>query len=195
MIQTFIYNQENALLKKLYFKPGFKVLMVNAPEQGASILGDTADLTFVNDQGNFNGLLIFVKNSLELKEVLLTWSSLVMTDKIVWIAYPKKASGIPTDLKMEKWSELEEFQLTPCGSASISDIWSGLRIKAINDVKRSGVGNTEIKTNAYADFIDVENKVVTPPADLAKLFLQHPAAAAFLKLLPILIKKNMCFGS
>lgn len=190
MIQTFIYNQENPLLKKLQVKPGFKVLMVNAPEQSASIFGETADLTFVNDPGNFNALLIFVKNSLELKEVLINWSTQVTQDKIVWIAYPKKSSGIPSDLKMEKWTELEEYQLTPCASASINDTWTGLRIKPITEVKKSGVGNAQIKTNEFADFIDIENKVVTPPADLAKLFLQHPEAANFFNTLAYSHKKE-----
>ncbi|MES2829362.1 MAG: YdeI/OmpD-associated family protein [Bacteroidota bacterium] len=190
MIQTFIYNQENALLKKLQLKAGFKVLLINAPGQDASILGETADLTFVNDQGNFNALIIFIQNSLELKEALLNWSAQITLDKIVWMAYPKKSSGIPSDLKMEKWTELEEYQLTPCASASINETWTGIRIKPITAVKRSGVGNAQIKTNEFADFIDVENKVVTPPADLAKLFLQHPEAGNFFNTLAYSHKKE-----
>jgi hypothetical protein len=175
---------DNPLLKKLYLKPGFKVLIGIPPEQGASILGDTSSITLNSDLTDpFDGLLLFVKDSTELNEALNTWADKITSEVIVWIAYPKKSSGIPTDLKMAKWDELDQYQLSPCGSASIDDTWTGLRIKPISDVKSSGVGNTQIKTNELSEFIDVDNKKVYPPADLSKMFLQHPNAAAFFKTL------------
>ncbi|RYE54905.1 MAG: hypothetical protein EOP48_11305 [Sphingobacteriales bacterium] len=173
---------ENALLKKLYLKPGFKLLIGIPPEEGASILGDTSSITLNNDlKESFDVLLLFVKNSIELKEALGNWADKITSQVIVWIAYPKKSSGIPTDLKMAKWEELDQYQLSPCGSASIDEIWTGLRIKPVSDVKSSGVGNTQIKTNEFSEFIDVDNKKVYPPADLSRMFLQHPNAAAFFK--------------
>ena len=173
---------ENALLKKLYMKPGFKVFIGILPEKGLSILGDTSSITLTNDPNEpFDALLLFIKNSTELKEALNIWASKIISNVIVWIAYPKKSSGIPTDLKMAKWEELDQYQLSPCGSAAIDDTWTGLRIKPISDVKSSGAGNKQIKANEFSEFIDVDNKKVYPPADLCKLFLQHPNAAAFFK--------------
>lgn len=173
---------ENALLKKLYLKPGFKLLIGIPPEEGASILGDISSITLNNDlKESFDVLLLFVKNSMELKEALGNWADKITSQVIVWIAYPKKSSGIPTDLKMAKWEELDQYQLSPCGSASINEIWTGLRIKPVSDVKSSGVGNTQIKTNEFSEFIDVDNKKIYPPADLSKMFLQHPNSAAFFK--------------
>ncbi|MFP5081648.1 YdeI/OmpD-associated family protein [Pedobacter sp. JCM 36344] len=173
---------ENALLKKLYLKPGFKVVLGIPPEQGASILGDTSTIILENERTeSFDALLLFVKNSLELKDALESWASSIKSEVVVWIAYPKKTSGIPTDLKMAKWVELDQYGLSPCGSASIDDTWTGLRIKPIEDVKSSGVGNTQIKTNEFSEFIDVENKKVYPPADFSTMLLQHPFAAAFFK--------------
>ena len=173
---------ENALLKKLHFKPGLKVVMAILPEQDISIFGDTSSISIQGtDAEDFDGLLLFVKDSGELKDALKSWANRITSNKIVWIAYPKKSSGIKTDLKMEKWEDLEHHGLTPCGSASIDDTWTGMRIKPIADIKASGVGNTQIKTNEYAEFIDVDNKKVYPPADLSTMFLQHPNAAAFFK--------------
>lgn len=175
---------ENNLLKKLNFKPGAKIISLNAPGDITAVLENTSDITLVdNYEADYNGLLIFIKNSLELKEALSAWSGKIGDNKLVWFAYPKKSSGIPTDLKMEKWKELEEFNLTPCASAAINDTWTGLRIKPIDQVKKSGVGNQEIKNNEYAEFIDVENKKVITPPDLSRLMLQHPQAADFFKLL------------
>jgi hypothetical protein len=173
---------ENALLKKLYFKPGFKVLTEISAVEVASILGDISsiELTIVN-VGAYDGILLFVKNRTELKQALKTWADRMTSDVITWIAYPKKKSGIITDLKMGKWDELEKYALSPCATASINDNWTALRIKPIADIKQSGVGNTQIKANYFAEFIDVDNKKVYPPADLSKLFLQHPNASAFFK--------------
>ena len=175
---------ENALLKKLYFKPGMKVVIGTLPEGGESILGDTSAINITNeDDPNIDALLLFVKDSIALKASLKIWAPRINSNLVVWIAYPKKSSGIVTDLKMAKWEELTEYQLSPCGSASIDDNWTAMRIKPLGDIKSSGVGNTQIKTNEYAEFIDVDNKKVYPPADLSTLFLQHPNAAAFFKTL------------
>jgi hypothetical protein len=171
---------ENGLLKKLYFKPGFKVLLANAPENVTTILGDTTGITLVDETAqNYDGLLLFVKNSSALSSELKTWGNKINDKLVVWIAYPKKSAGITTDLKMEKWQELDLYKLSPCGSASIDDTWTGLRIKPADKIKTSGVGNTQIKNNEFAGFIDVERKKVTVPPDLAKLFLQHPHAQSF----------------
>lgn len=174
---------ENDLLKKLYFKPGFKVLLDNAPENIVAILGDTSSIFIVQDDlALCKGILIFVKNSAELVKVLQQYGS-KLKDQICWIAYPKKKSGIPTDLKMEKWAALEQYQLSPCASAAIDDTWTGIRIKPAGQIKASGVGNSEIKTNDFAEFIDVINKKVTAPADLRILFLQYPETSAFFQTL------------
>jgi bacteriocin resistance YdeI/OmpD-like protein len=182
---------ENNLLKKMYFKPGFTVLLANAPNNIDEILGDTKEVNFTSDPAqSFDGLLLFVKNSTELGNGLEIWGPRINIKHIVWIAYPKKSSGIATDLKMEQWKELEVYQLTPCGSAAIDETWTGLRIKPVGDVKRSGVGSAEIKTGAYGEFIDVDNKQVTPPADLKALLETIPQAAAFFNSLAYTHKKE-----
>jgi len=173
---------ENALLKKLHIKQGFKVVVGIPPEQGALILGDTSAISLERPEADdADALLLFVKNSEELGEALNSWAQKIKAEMIVWIAYPKKTSGIVSDLKMAKWPELEQYGLSPCGSASIDDTWTGMRIKYLADVKTSGVGNTQIKTNEFSEFIDVDNKKVYPPADLSKMFLQHPSAGVFFK--------------
>ncbi|WP_316814566.1 YdeI/OmpD-associated family protein [Pedobacter nyackensis] len=181
---------ENGLLKKLLFKPGFRILVANTPENLQAILGDTSSIE-ISEKINepHQGMLFFAKNSIELDRLLADFGSTI-NDQIVWIAYPKKNSGIETDLKMEKWAALELYKLTPCASAAIDEIWTGLRIKPIAAVKTSGVGNNEIKNNSFAEFIDVENKKVTAPPDLDKLLIQHPEAKEFFESLAYSHKKE-----
>jgi hypothetical protein len=95
---------ENNLLKKMYFKPGFTVLLANAPVNIADILGHTKGIKFTSDTSqSFDGLLLFVRNGTELGNGLEIWGPRINDKQVVWIAYPKKTSGIATDLKMEQW--------------------------------------------------------------------------------------------
>jgi hypothetical protein len=181
---------ENGLLKKLLFKPGFKVIVANAPDNLTSILGDTSSIEISSDENTvYLGMLLFAKNSTELNDLLRKFGSKI-NDQIVWIAYPKKNSGIDTDLKMEKWNELETYKLTPCASAAINEIWTGLRIKPISAVKASGVGNKEIKDSVFSEYIDVENRKVKAPLELEKLLKQQPEAKAFFESLAYSHKKE-----
>lgn len=181
---------ENGLLKKLLFKPGYKVIAANAPVNLKTILGDTSSITISNDETTAcQGMLLFAKNSIELNDLLNRFGPKI-NEQIVWIAYPKKNSGIDTDLKMEKWNELEKYKLTPCASAAIDLVWTGLRIKPIAAVKVSGVGNKEIKDGAFSEFIDVENRKIIAPPDLEKLLKQQPDAKAFFESLAYSHKKE-----
>lgn len=181
---------ENSLLKKLYFKPGFKVLVANAPNDVATILGDTASIEIVKDKNEpYQGILLFVKNSTELQQALTTYGSKI-NDQTVWFAYPKKNSGIETDLKMEQWKELDSYKLTPCASAAISEAWTGLRIKPVHAVKASGVGNNEIKSSPFSEYIDVELKKVIAPPELAELLILHPNEQQFFETLAYSHKKE-----
>jgi hypothetical protein len=181
---------ENGLLKKMYFKPGFKVLIANAPNDAAAILGDTSSIEITKDEADvYQGMLLFVKNSTELLQALATYGSKIK-DQIVWFAYPKKNAGIDTDLKMEQWKELDSYKLTPCASAAINDVWTGLRIKPVDAVKASGVGNKEIKSSAFSEYIDVSNKKVTAPPELAELLNQYPKEQEFFNSLAYSHKKE-----
>lgn len=181
---------ENGLLKKLLFKPGFKVIVDNAPDNLTNILGDTSSIEICNNENTIcQGMFLFAKNSTELNDLLRKFGSKI-NDQIVWIAYPKKNSGIDTDLKMEKWNELETYKLTPCASAAIDRVWTGLRIKPIAAVKASGVGNKEIKDSAFSEYIDIENRKVKAPPELEKLLKQLPDAKAFFESLAYSHKKE-----
>lgn len=164
----------------MFIKPGTTLTVISAPEDLNLVLGDLSEINLSFDSNAAGDtLLFFVRNSEELRHKLDLFNQQIYQATIVWFAYPKKTSGIKTDLKMEKWKELDAYGLSPCGSVAIDTTWSALRIKPVDKVKASGVGNSSIKTSEYAEFIDVENKKVTIPPDLMKLFLQHPHAASF----------------
>lgn len=172
---------ENKLLKKLFIKSGYKVFLAHVPENAVAILGDIpVDVEIqYSHSTNFDVLLLFVKNSTELIEYLKAYTPLLKPDTIFWIAYPKKSSGITSDLTMSKWDELNPYALTPCSAAAIDNTWTALRIKPLGTSKPSGICNDDIEKNEYGAYIDVKNKQVTLPEDLKAALEHKPNALAF----------------
>lgn len=183
---------ENQLLKKLHIKSGYKVLILNAPEDLVELIGDfdAIQLSF-NLEKEFDAMLLFVMNSYELEEQLDELHEKLKQDTLLWIVYPKKSSGIPTDLNMMgPWDELKTYQLTPCASASISEVWTGLRLKPISLVKASPVRNENIQKNDFSNYIDVLNKQVKMPEDLEFALKQYPKALDYFHSLAYSHKKE-----
>ena len=88
------------LQKKLGIKPGARVLFVNQPPslrgglgelpEGVKVLKSTgADLDFVH---------VFVKSRAELEKQFAAMAARLQPAGMLWISWPKKASGVPTDL-------------------------------------------------------------------------------------------------
>lgn len=183
---------DNKLLKKLHVKAGFKLLVEHAPENVAELLGDfdSIQLSF-NSEKAFDALLLFVQNSHELREQLSILSAKLKADTLFWIAYPKKSSGMESDLHMmAPWDEVKVYQLTPCASVSISEVWTGIRMKPIDLVKASPVRNEHIQQNDFSTYVDVVNKKVFPPADLGKALHEHPLALSYFESLAYSHKKE-----
>ena len=172
---------ENLLLKKIQIKSGFEVKVVNAPENFPAIIGDIpADVEILSSGKKFDSLLIFAITKEDLLNALKTETIGVKT--ICWIFYPKAKSKLSSDLNlMQSWEDLKAFSLTPCGSAAIDDTWTAIRIKPESEMKRSGLGNTEIAKSEYGSYIDVTNKIITLPEDLEKELKKQASAFDFYK--------------
>ncbi len=171
---------ENLLLKKLQIKPGFKVKIINTPENFSEIIGVLpTDIDFLFNGLNKNdALFIFAITKAELLDVLQ--SAKIDAKTICWIFYPKAKSKIVKDLNlMQSWGDLKTFNLTPCGSAAINETWTALRIKPETELKRSGVGNSEIAKSNYGNYVDVVNKIITLPEDLTAELQQNTIAFDF----------------
>ncbi|WP_169306838.1 YdeI/OmpD-associated family protein [Pedobacter polaris] len=171
---------ENKLLKKLQIKSGFKIKVLNAPENFPVIIGDLpTDIEFsFNDKIGFEALLIFAINKVDLLAALKAEE--INAKTICWILYPKAKTKLASDLNlMQSWEDLKTFNFTPCGSAAIDEIWTALRIKPETEMKRSGLGNTEIANSEYGNYVDVVNKIITLPEDLAIELNKHLSAFQF----------------
>lgn len=173
---------ENQFLKKLQIKPGFKVSVVNAPENAAAIFGDIpSDVVFsYQTEKDSNAYLVFAITKADMFAALDAINQSINDKTIVWIFYPKAKTALAADLNlMQSWDDLAKYNLAPCGSAAVNEIWTGIRIKTASSQKKSGVGNAEIANNEYGKYIDVANKIVTLPDDLKEALATNPTALAY----------------
>jgi len=171
----------NALAKKLMMKPGSRWLLYNAPAGYPDLLEplpDGAQTSFAID-GEFDGVQLFVKNSADLSENLKVIVPVLRQKKetIFWVIYPKKSSNIPSDLEMmSSWDELGTYGFTGVAAAAVDATWTALRFRPAELSKAADTRNEEIQKNEYAQYIDVVNKQITIPPEIAALFELNPAA-------------------
>lgn len=183
---------ENQLFKKLQIKVGFSVNLFNAPDNVLAILGETSTLqVYFNHLQSTDAILIFANTNALLTEALQQLKQIITDKTVCWVCYPKTKSGLSTDLNlMQNWENLKAFQLSPCASASINDIWTSIRIKPEASLKKSGKANADIQQNEYAKYIDVQSKTVILPDDLGKELAKHPTALTFYQQLSYSNKKE-----
>ena len=175
-------NQISPLAKKLQIKPGKRWLFYNAPENYLAALDPLPDdvSLSINADGSFDGIQVFVISSYDLTGCLEIINPLLKPDTILWISYPKKSSGIKSDLEMMgSWDEPAKYGLGVVASASVNETWTALRLKPVGQSKISEFRNEEIKNNEHAAYIDVENKQITLPADIKRVLEQVPDALSF----------------
>ena len=167
------------IAKKLHLKPGMRVAVTHAPpgfvlkSQGVSIersLKKGLDLA-----------LTFVTQHEDLER---QWPKLVGAVKqhgAVWVAYPKKNSGIDTDLHgMQEWDATKGSDWNPVAMIAIDDAWSATRYKYAPGLEkvRHGRQSETIKDADGTVVVDRAKRIVTPPKDLQKLLAKSPKARA-----------------
>jgi len=176
-----IHELISPLAKKLQVKPGKHWLLFNAPANYLTLLEPLPEGAAVSYEakGNFDGVQLFVKNSRELEENLKVAVPTLKPDTVFWVIYPKKNSGIETDLAMMgSWRAPADHGLEPVASAAVDEIWTALRFRPIGQAKASNVGADEIRQNEHRKWIDVDKKVITLREDIKQALEQNPQALA-----------------
>ncbi len=114
------------LQQKLGMKPGHRVAFVNAPDGFA----DQFDGVEVRRQlrAPLDVIVLFTVTHAELARRFPAARRALAADGGLWVAWPKKASGVPTDLRFEVVQPLGlDGGLVDNKVCAIDDTWSGLR--------------------------------------------------------------------
>jgi len=181
------------LTKKLQIKPGSTWLLYKAPVNYLPIIEPLPDGVQISYDAvsEYNGIQLFIKNSTELTTSLQIIKPLLKPDTIFWITYPKKSSGMQTDLEMmSSWDELTGLGLRVVTSISVNETWTALRFKPVEHTKTSEGRNEAVRNNEYGEYIDVDNKQITLPPVIKETLQQNPQALAFYQQLSYSNKKE-----
>jgi hypothetical protein len=120
------------LPKKLGIKPGHRVLLLSAPEQFESgTLGELPDGVKVSHRlaGKADVLVSFHTGRRDLERRIPKLRAAMEPAAGLWIAWPKRASKVPTDLTEDVVRELALANvLVDNKVAALDETWSGLRL-------------------------------------------------------------------
>jgi hypothetical protein len=180
------------LAKKLLIKPGKNWLFYNTPEDYLAALEPLPDgaIAVFAPKGNFDGIQLFVKNKAELVSLLKIIVPLLKPDTVFWITYPKKSSGIKSDLKMGDWDIIAQYNLQGVASIAVNENWAGSRFRPKGQSKISGTGNAQIRENEFSAYIDVDRKLIKLPPDIENILHAAPDALSFYEQLSYSNKKE-----
>jgi hypothetical protein len=121
------------LPQKLGIKPGFRVAFVAAPPAFAKTLGKLPEGAKSEPLGRskatFDVVIAFFEAEAEFKRELPRLERAIPPAGAIWIAWPKRASGVPTDMT----EDVVRKHARPRGLVdnkvcAIDDTWSGLRL-------------------------------------------------------------------
>jgi hypothetical protein len=120
------------LLRKLGIKPGHRVLILRAPDGfEETTLGELPDGVSVARaaRGRADVIVAFFDRRAELTRRMPTLRERMEPAAGLWIAWPKRSSGVETDLTEDVVRELAlANRLVDNKVAAIDATWSGLRL-------------------------------------------------------------------
>ena len=133
----------NRFAKKLGIRSGMGALIVGAPAGYRDLLAPLPDGVTVSDvmDDSFSFVQLFAIWKAELRIAAQSVLPHVVDGSLVWITYPKKTSGIASDLSREAVREaMGEIGWEAVSIIAIDEVWSALRFRRAEEVKRSSAG-------------------------------------------------------
>ena len=130
------------LVKKLGFKEGFRIGMVNPPkgiQKELAPLPDNVSINVGSLTKPLDLIILFADSQKTLRSKFPGLARKLVQSGMLWIAWPKKASGIATDLSDNSVREIGlAAGLVDVKVCAINDIWSGLKfVYRLEDRKRT----------------------------------------------------------
>ena len=121
---------KRALNEKLGIRPGMAVAAVSAPRGYAAWLAPLpAGVRFASRPGARADLLhVFVERRRDLEKRIAGLNRALRDDAVLWISWPKKSSGRPTDLTENVLREMVlPLGLVDVKVCAVDATWSGLK--------------------------------------------------------------------
>jgi len=118
------------LAKKLGIKENHRLALVNAPKDFLAQLGPLPATTKIVERLTkpLDLVLLFVEREKSLVQQFPRLANKVASNGMIWIAWPKKSSGVATDLSFDRVQKIGlQGGLVDVKICAVDDIWSGLK--------------------------------------------------------------------
>jgi len=118
------------LAKKLGIKEGSRIVFANAPKGFEQELGELPPrVHFVTRAGKpIDVILLFAKSHSGLKKDFVKMAKRLSPKGMLWVAWPKKSSGVATDLSFNNVQRVGlEAGLVDVKICAVNEVWSGLK--------------------------------------------------------------------
>jgi hypothetical protein len=127
------------LPKKLGIREQFRVALLDLPPDVKTDLKTALAGCQIAKDEPVDFAMIFVRTAGELKKQFPRFSKLLAPSGMLWVSWPKKASGVASDLDANEVRRIGlEAGLVDVKVCAVNEIWSGLKfvIRIKNRVKR-----------------------------------------------------------
>jgi hypothetical protein len=118
------------LPKKLGIKDGFQVRLIDAPSEVVAELKPSLDNCKIarDAKATLDFAMLFTKSADALKKEFPRIGKNLAPAGMLWISWPKKSSGVPTDLNENIVREVGlTAGLVDVKVCAVTDVWSGLK--------------------------------------------------------------------
>jgi hypothetical protein len=123
-------NNDKPLIRKLGVREDARLLAVDAPDGFSETLGDLPDgARFVgSDDPVVDLILFFARDRATVESIVPLLAGKLTTSGALWVAWPKKASRVPTDLSFDSVQRAGlAYGLVDTKICAIDATWSALR--------------------------------------------------------------------
>ncbi len=127
------------LAKKLGIKSGMVVRVVNAPCDYSLLVNPLPENVIISSTAakELDVVHIFTKSRSELLKALVTNQKRIKQSGIIWVSWPKKASGVPSEVSEDTVREIAlPLGLVDIKICAIDDTWSGLKLVIRKDLRK-----------------------------------------------------------
>jgi hypothetical protein len=128
------------LPQKLGIKPGFSLCVRAAPKKYSALVTPLpSDVTLANRVTARTDLVhIFSSARAELALELRTARKTLRDDAMIWVSWPKKSSGVPTDITEDTVRDLAfPLGLVDVKVCAVDETWSGLKLVIRKENRRA----------------------------------------------------------
>jgi hypothetical protein len=119
------------LAKKLGIKPGFNIMLVNAPAYYLDLFTDMPENIHVNIgmKKDYDFVHFFTKDAHELARMLPKLRKEIVENGMIWVSWPKKSAKIACDITEQEVRDTAlKNDLVDIKVCAVDEIWSGLKL-------------------------------------------------------------------